>query len=51
MDEEMDSLVRNQTWDMVKLPIEKSLRINPRNVPLLDTGLMILVIICGIMKN
>ena len=23
MDEEMDSLVRNQTWDLVKLPIEK----------------------------
>ena len=23
MDEEMDSLVRNQTWDMVKLPAEK----------------------------
>ena len=31
--------------------IEQSLRLNPRNVPLLDTGLMILVIICGIMKN
>ena len=23
MNEEMDSLVRNQTWDLVKLPIEK----------------------------
>ena len=23
MDEEMDSLVRNQTWDLVKLPAEK----------------------------
>ena len=23
MDEEMDSLVRNQTWDLVKLPTEK----------------------------
>ena len=23
MDEEMDSLVRNQTWDLVKLPMEK----------------------------
>ena len=22
MDEEMDSLVRNQTWDLVKLPAE-----------------------------
>ena len=29
----------------------KSLRLNPRNVPLLDMGLMILVIVCGIMKN
>ena len=31
--------------------IEQRLRLNPRNVPLLDTRLMILVIICGIMKN
>ena len=31
--------------------IEQSLRLNPRNVPLLDTGLMNLVIVCGIMKN
>ena len=23
MDEQMESLVRNQTWDMVKLPAEK----------------------------
>ena len=23
MDEEMESLVRNQTWDQVKFPIEK----------------------------
>ena len=23
MDEEMDSLVRNRTWDLVKLPVEK----------------------------
>ena len=23
MDEEMDSLVRNQTWDLVKFPVEK----------------------------
>ena len=23
MDEEMDSLVRNQTWDLVNFPIEK----------------------------
>ena len=23
MDEEMDSLVRNQTWDLVKLPVGK----------------------------
>ena len=23
MDEEMDSLIRNQTWDLVKLPAEK----------------------------
>ena len=23
MDEEMDSLVRNETWDLVKLPAEK----------------------------
>ena len=22
MDEEMDSLVRNQTWDLVKFPVE-----------------------------
>ena len=31
--------------------IEQSLRLNPRNVPLLDMGLMILVIVYGIMKN
>ena len=31
--------------------IEHILTLNPRNVPSLDTGLMILVIICGIMKN
>ena len=31
--------------------IEKRLKLNPRNVPLLDTGLMILVIVYGIMKN
>ena len=31
--------------------IEQSLKLNPRNVHLLDTGLMILVIVCGIMKN
>ena len=30
--------------------IEQSLRINPRNAPLLDTGLMILVIAYGILK-
>ena len=23
MDEEMDSLIRNQTWDLVKFPVEK----------------------------
>ena len=29
MDEEMDSLVRNQTWDMVKFPTKKrALQIN-----------------------
>ena len=31
--------------------IEQILKQNPRNVPLLDTGLMILVIVYGIMKN
>ena len=30
--------------------IEQSLRLNPRNAILLDTGLMILVIVYGIMK-
>ena len=30
--------------------IEQSFRLNPRNVPLLDTGLMILVITYGILK-
>ena len=30
--------------------IDQSLRLNPRNAPLLDTGLMILVITYGIMK-
>ena len=30
--------------------IEQSLRLNPRNAPLLNTGLMILVISYGIMK-
>ena len=30
--------------------IEKILRLNPRNAPLLDTGLMILVIAYGILK-
>ena len=31
--------------------IEQILKLYPRNVPLLDTWLMILVIICGIVKN
>ena len=31
--------------------IEQSLRLNPRNVPLLDMGLMILVIAYDIMKS
>ena len=31
--------------------IEQSLRLNPRNVPLLDTGLMILVIALWDLKN
>ena len=40
-----------ETFVHIDKDIEQSLRLNPRNAPLLGTGLMILVIAYGIMKT